>query len=533
MRVPVHKQVWWWGGVALLVIVILWGLGDVMTPFLIGAGIAYVLDPLADMLERSGLSRTKAVALITLIAVLAFVLAMVLLVPMLIHQVAQLATDAPRYLEVAQGWLGSRFPDLMPADGTVESAMTEATRQLSERGGTIMVTVLSSLSNLVGVFLLLVIVPVVAFYLLLDWDRMVARIDTLLPREHAGTIRRIAREINESMAGFLRGQGLVTLILATFYSTGLLLVGLPFALVIGISAAVLSIIPYVGVFTGGVTSVTVAAFAFWNEPQWIVAVLAIFVVGQIIEGNYLQPKIIGGHVGLHPVWLMIALAVFGKLFGFVGLIVAVPLGAILGVLTRFAVERYKEGALYTGREVIPAPVPPVLIELVPRGTTAETRRRAQEAHAAAVAEVRIEEARSAAREAAEDAARRDGAKIAVARVTVPEPGAAGAGQAPALEPEIRTWGGKTPDGTDPDAPDAPGEAHADPDAALATSAPAPTTGDMAITGAANAAEPQPGPASPEPGRAIPPSAPVTAAPAPASPSRPAAPAAFPGKGPDG
>ena len=327
-----------------------------------------MLDPLADRLERSGLSRTKSVALITLIAGLAFVLALVLVVPMVVRQLTQLVTNAPHYLEVAQSWLTGRFPELVPEGGTLRNAMTQVGAQLSDKGGTIMVTVLSSISNIVGVVLLAVIVPVVAFYLLLDWDRMVARLDTLLPREHAGTIRSIARQINESMAGFLRGQGLVTLILATFYSTALLLVGLPFALVIGISAAVLSIIPYVGVFTGGVTSVAVAAFTFWDDPKWIVAVLAIFVVGQILEGNYLQPKIIGGHVGLHPVWLMIALAVFGKLLGFVGLVVAVPLGAIIGVLVRFFIERYKESSLYTGRGLVPEPAPPLLIEVVPRGT---------------------------------------------------------------------------------------------------------------------------------------------------------------------
>ena len=367
MRVPVQKQVWWWTATAALVMLVLWALGDVMTPFLIGAGIAYVLDPLADRLERSGLSRTKSVALITLIAGLAFVLALVLVVPMVVRQLTQLVTNAPHYLDVAQSWLTGRFPELVPEGGTLRNAMTQVGAQLSDKGGTIMVTVLSSISNIVGVVLLAVIVPVVAFYLLLDWDRMVARLDTLLPREHAGTIRSIARQINESMAGFLRGQGLVTLILATFYSTALLLVGLPFALVIGISAAVLSIIPYVGVFTGGVTSVAVAAFTFWDDPKWIVAVLAIFVVGQILEGNYLQPKIIGGHVGLHPVWLMIALAVFGKLLGFVGLVVAVPLGAIIGVLVRFFIERYKESSLYTGRGLVPEPAPPLLIEVVGRG----------------------------------------------------------------------------------------------------------------------------------------------------------------------
>ncbi|WP_205961467.1 AI-2E family transporter [Paracoccus endophyticus] len=452
MRVPVHKQIWSWGAVAAVVALALWGLGNVMTPFLIGAGIAYVLDPLADRLERSGLSRTWAVALITLIAVLAFLLAMVLLVPMVIRQLAQLIEAAPGYFQALQVLLSQQFPERFPEGGTVRSALNDIAAQMSQMGGQVLSTVLSSVRNLISVVLLAVIVPVVAFYLLLDWDRMVARIDALLPREHADTIRGIALEINDSMSGFLRGQGLVTLILATFYSTSLLAVGLPFALVIGISAAVLSIIPYVGVFTGGVTSVAVAAFTFWDDPKWIIAVLAIFVVGQIVEGNYLQPKIIGGHVGLHPVWLMIALAVFGKLFGFVGLVVAVPLGAIIGVLVRFFIDRYKESALYTGSDVIPEPPPPVLIEVVPPGTTAEVRRRAQAAHLAAVQEVKIELARQAAREAAAEAAQRDGAHLAEASVEVPPVGPEGSVQSLDVAPEVRTWGGKTPDGTDPDDP---------------------------------------------------------------------------------
>ena len=183
MRVPVQKQVWWWTATAALVMLVLWALGDVMTPFLIGAGIAYVLDPLADRLERSGLSRTKSVALITLIAGLAFVLALVLVVPMVVRQLTQLVTNAPHYLEVAQSWLTGRFPELVPEGGTLRNAMTQVGAQLSDKGGTIMVTVLSSISNIVGVVLLAVIVPVVAFYLLLDWDHLVDRVDTLLPRE--------------------------------------------------------------------------------------------------------------------------------------------------------------------------------------------------------------------------------------------------------------------------------------------------------------------------------------------------------------
>ncbi|HRO13552.1 MAG TPA: AI-2E family transporter [Paracoccus sp. (in: a-proteobacteria)] len=450
MRVPVHKQVWWWSGITAVMVLALWGLGNVMTPFLIGAGIAYVLDPIADRLESAGLSRTKAVALITIIAVLAFLLALTLVVPMVVRQLAQFIEAAPGYFETAQTWLSARFPRALPEGGTLRSALTQLGVQLSQRGGEILIAVLSSVRNVIGVLLLLVIVPVVAFYLLLDWDRMVARIDEMLPREHADTIRGIAYQINDSMAGFLRGQGLVTLILATFYSVSLFAVGLPFGLVIGITAAVLSIIPYVGVFTGGVISVAVAAFAFWDQPYWIAVVLAIFATGQFIEGNYLQPKIIGGHVGLHPVWLMIALAVFGKLFGFVGLIVAVPLGAIIGVLARFFVERYKESALYTGTEVPPPPPQPTLVELVPRGTVAQTRARAKAAHQAAVAEVKVDDARAVAHRAAEDAAKRDHAKVAIATAEVLPEGADGGLEKLMTEVEVRTWGGKAPDGADPD-----------------------------------------------------------------------------------
>jgi hypothetical protein len=164
-------------------------------------------------------------------------------------------------------------------------------------------------------------------------------------------------------------------------------VGLPFGVAIGVMAASLSFIPYVGVVIGGMTAIGVALFSFWGEPFWIAAVVGIFIVGQMVEGNYLQPKIVGGSVGLHPVWLMLALTVFGSLFGFVGLLVAVPMAAALGVLVRYMVGRYKESALYTGREVPAPPAPATLIEIVPRGTVAHERRLAQLSHDVRVAEL--------------------------------------------------------------------------------------------------------------------------------------------------
>lgn len=452
MQVSTSRQLWWWGIAAAVLAFALWRLGTVLTPFLIGAGIAYVLDPVADRLERMGLSRTLAVAAITVFALLLFAAVLLVVVPLLVRQTAQLVEMAPRLLDQVQGWLTARFPQAFPEGGTLGSALSQFGAQFSQQGGALLTTVLSSVTTVIGVVALFVIVPVVAFYLLLDWDRMIARIDRLLPREHAATIRGLAAQIDDSLSGFLRGQGLVTLILATLYSVGLLAIGLPFGLVIGIAAAVLSIIPFVGVAVGGITSIAVAAFTWWDQPLWIGVTAGIFAIGQVVEGNYLQPKIIGSHVGLHPVCLMVALSVFGSLFGFVGLVVAVPLGAVMGVLTRFFVERYKESAMYTGVEVPPPPAAPTLIELVPRGTVGNARASALAAREAAVADVKVQQARDEAATAAREAAEKDGASVAVASVRIARPGAQGAlAHQRGDGPEVRTWGGKTPDGTDPDA----------------------------------------------------------------------------------
>jgi predicted PurR-regulated permease PerM len=208
----------------------------------------------------------------------------------------------------------------------------------------------ASVGSLLNVVLLFVIVPVVSVYLLLDWDRMIAEIDTLLPRDHAPVIRRLAREIDASMSGFLRGMGTVCLILGTYYAVALMLVGLNFGLVVGFVAGILTFIPYVGAIVGGVLAIGLALFQFWGDWLWIVAVAVIFQVGQLVEGNVLTPRLVGSSVGLHPVWLLFALSVFGSLFGFVGMLVAVPVAAALGVLARFVVQQYRGSRLYRGLE---------------------------------------------------------------------------------------------------------------------------------------------------------------------------------------
>lgn len=391
MRIPIHKQVIWWGVAGLVMLLAMWLLGQAILPFILGAGVAYLLDPVADRLERLGLSRTMSVVVITFVAVLLLVAVILLVMPIIVRQATALIETLPDMLEKGQTFLTTRFPDLLPEGGTIGTAMSDLNAAMGEQWGTIAQSVLTSVGGMISVVALLVIVPVVAFYLLLDWDRMVTHIDRLLPREHAPTIRRVAGEIDEALSGFLRGQGLVILILGTWYSIMLMLVGLPFGFFIGIMAAILSFIPYVGVLIGGVTAIGVALFSFWGDWFWIAAVVGVFASGQIVEGNYLQPKIVGGHVGLHPVWLLLALSVFGSLFGFVGMVAAVPMAAALGVIARFLTERYRDSALYTGQALPPEPAPPSLIEIVPTGTVAAQIRAARLAADRNKAQGQIEE----------------------------------------------------------------------------------------------------------------------------------------------
>jgi predicted PurR-regulated permease PerM len=196
----------------------------------------------------------------------------------------------------------------------------------------------------------LVIMPVVTFYLICDWHEMVATLDGWVPPQHRATVHRLAGEIDAAISGFLRGQAGVCLIVGIYYVLALSLVGLNFGLLIGLTAGVLTFMPYVGAMAGLLIGTSVAVGQFW--PQWtsIAAVVGIFLVGQFFEGNVLQPKLVGDHVGLHPVWLIFAMFAFGYLFGFVGLLIAVPLAAAIAVLFRFGLNQYFESPFYRGEE---------------------------------------------------------------------------------------------------------------------------------------------------------------------------------------
>ncbi len=350
MSLPVGTQIRIWGIVAAAFLALLWLLGDVILPFVLGGAVAYFLDPVADRLERLGASRAVAVTLITLLALFVFIVMVLLVIPTLVEQTVNLFNTAPELFRELQGFLTERFPQLVDEDSILRKSLITVGETIRSKGGQLLETVLSSAVSVINLVVMLVVVPVVAFYLLYDWDRMIAVIDDLLPRDHAPVIRRLAGEIDTTLAAFIRGMGTVCLVLGTFYAVALMLVGLQFGLVVGAVAGLLTFIPYLGAVIGGALAIGLALFQFWGDWLSIATVAGIFVAGQMLEGNVLTPKLVGGSIGLHPVWLIFALSVFGALFGFVGMLVAVPVTAALGVLMRFAVAQYKRSRLYRGLE---------------------------------------------------------------------------------------------------------------------------------------------------------------------------------------
>ncbi len=350
MALPVRDQFKYWGIAAAVFFVVLYVLGEQLLPFFLGAAIAYFLDPIADWLEDHGFSRAIATGIITVTGVLIFVVAALLVIPTLVQQSVQLFKIAPELAGNVSTFFTSTFPSLADEQSTLSQSLTSIGQTISERGGQLLNTALSSAAGLLNIMVLFVIVPVVAVYLLLDWDRMIARVDDLLPRDHAPVIRRLAAEIDETLASFIRGMGTVCIVLGTYYAIALMIVGLQFGLVVGFVAGLLTFIPYVGALVGGALAIGLALFQFWGEWHWVAAVAGIFVLGQVAEGNVLTPKMVGESVGLHPVWLILALSVFGALFGFVGMLVAVPMAAALGVVVRFGIDQYSSSRLYRGIE---------------------------------------------------------------------------------------------------------------------------------------------------------------------------------------
>ncbi|HEY1723610.1 MAG TPA: AI-2E family transporter [Magnetospirillaceae bacterium] len=341
-----------WLAVFALFIVAVWALRSILPPFVVGMAVAYFFDPLADRLQRLGLSRLWATLVITLIFFLIAPVIIGLLAPIIGDQVASFAQRIPSYV---QSLAHSGDPiwnalkkSLSPKDiEQIRSAATDYAGTIAGWAGGFAKDLVGSGLAVANALSLLFITPFVTFYLLRDWHRVTAAIDGWLPPRHADVIRQQLREINHILAGFVRGQALVCLTLAVIYGVGLTVVGLDLGLLVGIGAGFLSFIPYVGSITGFFISIALAAGQGqgWTLPAEVAAVYA---VGNQIEANFLAPRLVGSKIGLHPVWVIFALLAGGALFGFVGLMLALPVAAVVGVLARFAIARYLDSPLYSG-----------------------------------------------------------------------------------------------------------------------------------------------------------------------------------------
>ncbi|HHM06246.1 MAG TPA: AI-2E family transporter [Gammaproteobacteria bacterium] len=332
---------------------LLYLLAPILTPFLIGAALAYIGDPLVDSLEARHLPRALAVTAVFLVMVLVFVAGVVLVLPLLQQQVAALVARLPGYLDwiqaTAMPWLhsvlGLARTDLDVAG--LKQALTQHWQQVGGLAAGLLGSITRSWLALLAWVANLVLIPLVTFYLLRDWDLIVARIRELIPRRFEPAVVQIARECDEVLGGFMRGQLAVMLVLGTTYALGLWWVGLELAFLIGFGAGMVSFVPYLG-FILGVLVAGIAAAAQFQDVIHVIYVLLVFAVGQALESMLLTPLLLGDRIGLHPVGVIFAVMAGGQLFGFVGVLLALPVAAVVMVMLRHAHERYVRSGLYGG-----------------------------------------------------------------------------------------------------------------------------------------------------------------------------------------
>jgi predicted PurR-regulated permease PerM len=349
-----RNQVLIWVALLIAGVVLLWLFRGILLPFIVGLALAYLLNPVVTTLQRTGLGRGFSTAIVLLAAISLVVGLFLLVVPLIIQQITGLIQLLPDYFVTLRGlakqWIPALNEWLGPERAAqLETSLDDLIATLPGMTATITTWLAQSGWSIINTLGILVITPVVAFYLLLDWESMMRGMDNLLPRDHRFEIRGVLNEIDRSMAGVIRGQGSVILVDCIYYSSALTVAGLSFGLAVGLITGLLSIIPFAGFLTGLLLSLGIAIVQFW--PNWVMVVIVavVYLVGQFLEGNVLYPKLVGSSIGINPVWLMFALFAFALLFGFVGLLLAVPLSAISAVLLRWAVRKYRESALYLGQ----------------------------------------------------------------------------------------------------------------------------------------------------------------------------------------
>jgi len=347
------RPVAFWSAALAVFVALVWLLHEILLPFVAGIVLGYLLDPLANRLERLGIGRLAASMLIIGVSGFALIFLVILMAPILIGQLAAFVEALPGYVSRLHALVTDpNRPWLTKIVGASlgDENLSDAAKQASAGALLFLRSLMAGGQALVSAFWLLVITPVVAFYMIYDWQRIIAAVDGWLPRAHAGTIRTLAGEIDAAIAGFIRGQTGICLIVASLYAAGLTMIGLHYGLLIGAVAGFLSFIPYVGSLTGFLLAVGVALAQFWPDAVPILSVVGVCIVCQFLEDYVLAPALVGSIIGLHPLWLMFSLFAFGYLFGFVGLLLAVPLAAAFTVLVRFALRQYLASTLYSGKE---------------------------------------------------------------------------------------------------------------------------------------------------------------------------------------
>lgn len=325
-------------------------LRSVLLPFVVGIIIGYLLDPLATRFEKLKLSRTTATCLVLFLVAIILTPALIALAGMIDEQLALFINAVPKYMSSLSQKIEpliANLQDSFPAlsrEKIREYLQGNISNGLKLLGSVLRKLITSSYA-LFNIISLLLITPVVAFYMLRDWNDFIKKVDSLLPKSYKKEIRNQAKAIDKIISSFIRGQLSVCVLLGSFYAIGLTLVGLDLGMLVGFIAGIISFIPYVGSIVGFITAMAIA-FAQFDYWVPIAQVVGVFAVGQFLEGNFLTPKLVGDSIGLHPVWVMFALLAGGVLLGFLGLMIAVPLAAVIGVLVRFAISKYKQSSLY-------------------------------------------------------------------------------------------------------------------------------------------------------------------------------------------
>ena len=335
-----------WAVMIALAVISLMLFSGILLPFAVSFVLAYLFRPIVGGLQRAGIPSALSALVIVLLLVLALAAVIALIVPPLVEQMGQLIQNLPVWFERAQAYLQEHYGHFLQRKPGAPAPFEQLRQQIAPWLVSHAQGLLKSGAGFFNSLALLFLTPIITFFLLRDWDKMIASIRDFLPRHQAPAIVEVAREIDTTLSGYIRGTLTVLLIVSAFYMVSLGLIGLNYGLLIGLVAGMISFVPYLGSTTGFLVSGSVAFAQFWPDYTMVAAVCGVFVFGQVVEGNVLTPNILGDKVGLHPVWLIFALVACGYVLGFLGLIISVPLAATIGVLVRHAVRKYYESPLH-------------------------------------------------------------------------------------------------------------------------------------------------------------------------------------------